>query len=243
MKRAMAYLRATEPPIGDPPPDAPVPDPEPNPEDEVRARRRVALVRHGAYALALAALATLPACDISTGSNPTYITNTATNNQPNGNNGGPTASPSPGGGACPGSAIIAKIRVNPFGYDCPDGVPKPNNNSGLLPVGCTAAVTATPKDQFGNDVPAELHGTEITWRIVAGSEFITVTSDPNEAFNKNVFGKSGPGEFVLEATVCGKSGAWEGRTTVQSQSSGLARFSLGNYQRNDLQPSDFAPRE
>lgn len=150
-------------------------------------------------------LAVLAACN-------TYnlTTNTNTNGQPGG-----SASPSPGpgsGGSCPGAALIASIRVNPFGYDCPSGVTKPNNSSGLLPVGCTAAVTATPKDAAGVDVPASLHGTDIAWSVVSGGIYIEVTSDPNQTFNKNVKGLSAPGEFNLQATVCGKSGAWVGRT-------------------------------
>jgi hypothetical protein len=176
-------------------------------------------------ALALAALA----CDLNLpGSSTTINTNTATNT--NGQNPTASPSPSPAPGSCAGAAIINTVRVNPFGYDCPAGIPKPSNSSGLLPVGCTAAVTATPKDFAGNDVPAELHGTEILWVVETGGQFIQVTSDPNEAFNKNVLGVAGPGEFVLAATVCGKRGAWVGRTTVQSASSGLARFSLGGYE-------------
>jgi hypothetical protein len=140
------------------------------------------------------------------------IVNTATNavTQPSPV---PSGSPSPGTTGCPGAAVVASIRVNPFGYDCPSGTP-PNNSSGLLPVGCTAAVTATPKDIRGVDVPAELHGPDITWAILAGAQFIQVTDDPNERFNKNVLGVSAPGEFVLQASLCGKSGAWVGRTVA-----------------------------
>lgn len=173
------------------------------------------MVKIGALMAVVVIVATV-ACIELPGSNTTVITNTNTNNQ--GNQPSPGASPSPGaGGSCPGASLIAKVRVNPFGMECPEGTPKPNNSSGLLPVGCTAAVTATPKDQFGTDVPAELHGPDITWRIVSGSQYIQVTPDPNQDFNRNVTGLSAPGEFILEATVCGKAGAWEGRTVPAGQ--------------------------
>lgn len=165
------------------------------------------------YTAAVAIMAILlGACDLNLPGSTTTI-NTATNNQSQPAP-APVGSPSPAPGTCAGAAIIALVRVNPFGYDCPDGVPEPSNNSGLLPVGCTARVTATPKDIRGNDVPAEVHGPDIGWSIIAGSQYIQVTDDPFENFNKNVMGLSGPGEFVLQATVCGRSGVWAGRTVV-----------------------------
>ncbi len=125
----------------------------------------------------------------------------------------PSPSPSPAAGACvPG--VVEFVRVNPFGYDgCPSSPPA--NSSGLLPAGCTAHVTATPKDRNGTDVPASIHGTQIIWSTVLGADRITVTDDPTQPFNKNVqkVASSAPGEFSLQATICGITGAWNGRTT------------------------------
>lgn len=122
----------------------------------------------------------------------------------------PSASPSPGSGSCPVAGVIASIRVNPFGYQCPAGTPVPNNSSGVLPIGCTAVVTATPKDVAGRDVPDNVHGPNITWSTESGASFIDVTDWPGNAFNKNVAGRS-PGEFRLTASLCGITGAWNGR--------------------------------
>lgn len=129
---------------------------------------------------------------------------------------GPSPSPSPSPAASCASAVKS-VRVNPFGekWDCPAGVVKPPNNAGVLPLGCTAPVTATPKGdpaQFppNGDVPAEIHGPSIAWALTSGSDHIRVTDDPTQPFNKNVTALS-VGEFRLEATVCGVTGAWLGR--------------------------------
>jgi hypothetical protein len=128
----------------------------------------------------------------------------------------PSPSASPAAGACvPG--IVEFLRVNPFGYDgCPGGPPPNANNSGLLPAGCTVHVTATPKDRNGVDVPASIHGTQIIWHVFLGAERSAVTDDPLQSFNKNVQKTTGsaPGEFSLQATICGITGAWNGRTTL-----------------------------
>jgi hypothetical protein len=126
----------------------------------------------------------------------------------------PNPSPSAGPGGCtPG--VVEFVRVGPFGYDGCPGAP-PANSSGLLPAGCVAHVTATPKDRNGLDVPASLHGTQVVWSVVVGSDRITVTEDPTQNFNRNVqkTPSSAPGEFSLQATVCGVTGAWNGRTTL-----------------------------
>jgi hypothetical protein len=128
--------------------------------------------------------------------------------------GQPSASPSPGGsGSCPVSGVIASIRVSPFGYQCQAGVPVPNNSSGTLPAGCTAIVTATPKDATGRDVPDNVHGPNIVWATEIGAALLNVDDFPGQAFNKNVTPATGvtSGEFRLAATVCGVTGAWNGR--------------------------------
>jgi len=164
--------------------------------------------------LAIASLALTMGCDEPvppTAPTIPNITNVNINNI--GTQPGPNPSPSPGTGQCVREAIDS-VRVNPFGYqNCPTA--PPNNSSGLLPFGCTARVTATPKDRAGVDVPASLHGTQITWSVAIGADRIVVTDDPEQPFNKNVRMRDGsaPGEFRLEATVCTVTGAWNGRTT------------------------------
>jgi hypothetical protein len=170
--------------------------------------------------LALAFIAALvlvvgTACfDLPGSGGDTTIVNTATNN--NGPTAVPTpgASPSPSAGSCPGAAIIASIRVNPFGYECAAGIPEPNNNSGLLPVGCEARLTATPKRADGTDVPADLHGTEIVWGSPIGTQYIQTRPDSENTFNRYVRAVTGPGQISVPATVCGKTGAWEAQVTV-----------------------------
>ena len=163
------------------------------------------------YGAALAALLLAVACYPPTVPTPVppTITLNCIGNSCNGPS--PAPSPSPGAEAC--AAAIDSIRVNPFGYECDPGVSKPANNSGLLPMGCTAAVTATPKDKAGKDVPAEVHGSGITWSVVLGASHVEVTDWPAEPFNKNARAVS-PGEFSLSATVCGHTGAWNGRVTA-----------------------------
>lgn len=166
------------------------------------------------YLAILAALLATVACDEKVASptpqgNQTQIVTVIVGSQPS-----PNASPSPGSGSCtPG--VVEFVRVNPFGYDGCPGTPPPNS-SGLLPAGCTARVTATPKDRNGADVPASLHGQNIIWAVTIGADKILVTDDPEQPFNKNVQMRSGsaPGEFQLTATVCSVTGAWNGRTVV-----------------------------
>lgn len=126
------------------------------------------------------------------------------------NPGSPDASPSPGG-QCVREAVDS-VRVNPFGYEgCPGQ--RPSNSSGLLPAGCTARVTATPKGPTGQDTPSSLHGTQIVWSVTSGAALIEVTDNPEQPFNKNVRARQGvtSGEFQLTATVCGVTGGWNGR--------------------------------
>jgi hypothetical protein len=126
----------------------------------------------------------------------------------------PSSGGSPSPGASPTSpgceAAVKSVRVNPFGYSCDDGVDKPANSSGLLPLGCTAHVTATPKDQTGKDVPDTVHGPIAGWSVSFGGSHVEVTPDPNQPFNVNVRATS-VGEFSLETSVCNVRGAWAGR--------------------------------
>lgn len=138
---------------------------------------------------------------------------------------GPGTNPSPAPTNCVPEAIDS-VRVNPFGYACPAGVTPPRNGSGEVPANCTAIFTATPKRPDGTDVPAALHGSNITWAVPIGSERVQLTDFGDQPFNKNVTVRPGsaPGEVQITATVCGKTGAWIGRTTAATASSsgGLA---------------------
>lgn len=119
-----------------------------------------------------------------------------------------TVAPGPVPGAACNPAVIDHVRVSPYDISCPTGTAAPNNSAGVLPVGCDAIVTATPKLASGEDVPPEAHGPDITWSIVSGADLISVRDFSGQVFNKHVEGiKAGP--FKLQATVCGKTGAWE----------------------------------
>lgn len=149
----------------------------------------------------LVALAALPACQT--------VTVISDESQNGGGGVGPSGPSAPG---C--EAMVKTVRVNPFGYDCEDA-DAPNNSSGLLPLTCTARVTATPKDATGRDVPDTVHGPNITWSLPFGGSHVEVNDDPSQPFNKNVRAVS-VGEFSIEATVCGVVGRWNGRVVAGS---------------------------
>jgi hypothetical protein len=111
-------------------------------------------------------------------------------------------------------AAVQTVRVNPFGYGCSGG-DEPANSSGVLPLNCTARVTATPKGPGGIDVPDTIHGPNITWFIKSGASHIMVLDDPTQPFNKNVRGLS-VGPFELAATVCNVTGVWSGQVTEET---------------------------
>lgn len=154
-------------------------------------------IQIGAVLVALLAF-TVPACQ-------TVIVDTGDTAGGGGNPNGPSAPTTPG---C--EAAVKSVRVNPFGYDVPDGVARPANSSGLLPIGAVAHTTATPKDASGRDVPDTVHGPNISWAVTFGGSHIEVTDDPSQPFNKHIRGLS-VGEFQVTATVCGVSGSWTGR--------------------------------
>jgi hypothetical protein len=118
------------------------------------------------------------------------------------------ATPLPGAsGAC----FVPQVRVGPFGFDCP-GRTAPANNAGILPLGCTAVFTATPKDAAGNDLTPAQHGAEIQWSIVAGADHVILHDYGGEPFNKLVQPTS-VGDYVITATVCGTTGRYSASVT------------------------------
>ena len=104
---------------------------------------------------------------------------------------------------------IYSLRVGFYGIQCPAGVPKPPNSSNRLAVGCLGHVTATPKDKFGHDVDARVHGPYISWTLQQRREIVSMREDTNVAFNKALRANDS-GSFVLCATVQGKTGCLEG---------------------------------
>jgi hypothetical protein len=79
---------------------------------------------------------------------------------------------------------IASLLVRAYGYRCEAGVKAPDNGSDIiLPIGCGAQVTATPKDEFGLNVPEEIHGKEITWFYTDGADLMYCEPWKDEPFN------------------------------------------------------------
>jgi hypothetical protein len=100
---------------------------------------------------------------------------------------------------------IAYIRVSFFGFNCPDGTPEPDKLEKKLPVVCDGYATATPKDPDGRDVPLVVHGSDVTWTLKQGAEFVSLRPWPDQPFNQTVSPHT-PGYFKLCATVQGQTG-------------------------------------
>jgi len=123
----------------------------------------------------------------------------------------PSPAPSPGqAGACQPGAVD-EVRVGIFGQVCPNGKTPPNNAARTILIGCTAAITATPKLQ-GVEVKAEVHGTAIDWNVFASAPGVLEVQIPPNNFNRDAKGLgSGTGQF--SAKVCGITGLLD--VTVQ----------------------------
>jgi hypothetical protein len=111
--------------------------------------------------------------------------------------------------------IIDRVRVAFWGFDCDPGVVVPPKLARELPRGCDGAVTATPKDQDGVDVPPAVHGPDIEWELRHGSDVVKVLPDPRypNPFNVLLRHKGPVGSFQLCATVQGVEGCLNGKTT------------------------------
>ncbi len=119
-----------------------------------------------------------------------------------GPNGGPSATPSPGGtGALPAGAFV---RVGFFGISCPQGTTPPANGLRELPLPCRGFLTATPKYQDGSDIPASVHGPNCAWEVTTGASFVNLQTT-GEAFNRDAT-CSAVGPWALKATVLNVSG-------------------------------------
>src|SRR5262249_32897249 len=69
---------------------------------------------------------------------------------------------------------VASILVRFFRYtECANTSPPPNT----LPMGCRGTITATPRDAIGNNLPIDLHGSEVTWFVQYG-DWVTISPSP-----------------------------------------------------------------
>lgn len=102
------------------------------------------------------------------------------------------------------------MRVAFFGIRCGGGRVPPGNTKKQLPLGCSGAVTATPKQAGEIDLPYDAPGLEVQWDLAAGGQFvIKVTDFPGQPFNKNVDARR-VGPFTLCAVVNGVQGCLNG---------------------------------
>lgn len=144
----------------------------------------------------LCALA-LVACETPT--TPTTI-NIWNNQNVSGETASPTPSPSPG-------TAVAKVAVGFYGRSCPSGTPPAVPND--LRVGCTGAITATPKDASGNPMSPADHGPAIEWFYDYGSEVLPTYPGASNDFNRTA-SAAAPGAYRLCASVKGVVGCMEG---------------------------------
>jgi hypothetical protein len=110
--------------------------------------------------------------------------------------------------------LISFVWVGFFSLECNPGTTAPDLGDKLLPLACDGYVTATPKLQNRRDVPAWIHGQDVTWHVRDGADLVSVEPDwryGNE-FNR-VLRPKGVGYFSVCATVLGKQGCLNGRTT------------------------------
>jgi len=140
---------------------------------------------------------------LSFGCNPTpndpstiYISNVNTNTQ-----GGQPSPPPDASGALPAGSVV-KIEI--FGASCPSGA-NPRPNPGELKLGCSLAVTATPKGPDGANLPATVHGPNCAWAVPVGSAALRVVEDGSQPFNATVLATA-IGQGVVSAVVKGTTG-------------------------------------
>jgi hypothetical protein len=101
--------------------------------------------------------------------------------------------------------VVDRVRVGFYGIRCEGERKPPRNGEGLLPVGCTGYVTATPKRADDTDVDPRVHGSEIEWQLVPLGGRVILSNYSEIPFNKVVKGYS-PGDVRLCATVANHQG-------------------------------------
>ncbi len=111
--------------------------------------------------------------------------------------------------------LIAYVRTHLWGYECPPEITPPTPGDRQLPVGCDGRVTATPKLRDGRDVPARIHGPDVTWELREGGEIVTLDVDPrfpDNPFDKILRPSGRLGGFQVCASVLGKVGCLDAQT-------------------------------
>lgn len=104
--------------------------------------------------------------------------NTNTQNSPN-----PTGSPSSTPGAGDTLPAGSSIRVGFFGISCQSGTP-PRNGQGILPIGCQADATCTPKGPTGIDLDISVTGPEASWQIDVGAANVDMVLADGNPYNR-----------------------------------------------------------
>jgi hypothetical protein len=109
---------------------------------------------------------------------------------------GPTtgASPSPS----PGAGAVRSVRIGEFGEVCPQGVGPPAETvPRQVRVGCTSAITCTPLDAQGREIPNATPPRLDSFNVVSGNQHVIVDAFDDNAYNLSVFGLSaGVATFV-----------------------------------------------
>lgn len=99
------------------------------------------------------------------------------------------------------STTFKTVRVGIFAQSCPSGGSVPDNAQNTIIVGCTATLTATPKDDNGTDVvlPDSVWKTlGVSWSVLGSS-----CADIDASFgNSNPFNRQVKGVAAGTCTVC-----------------------------------------
>ncbi|MET0556225.1 MAG: hypothetical protein ABW221_24505 [Vicinamibacteria bacterium] len=101
--------------------------------------------------------------------------------------------------------VVDRVRVGFYGIRCEGERKPPRNGEGLLPLGCTGYVTATPKRADDTDVDRRVHGDEIDWQVVPLGGRVVLSNYSDVPFNKVVKAYSW-GDVRLCATVANHQG-------------------------------------
>jgi hypothetical protein len=111
--------------------------------------------------------------------------------------------------------LVSFVWVGYWAIECNAPTVAPSLAEKILPTQCDGWITATPKLKNGRDVPAWVHGNEVTWHVREGASLVSVDDDHKfgNPFNKVLRPQGGVGIFSVCATVLGKQGCLNSRTT------------------------------
>lgn len=170
----------------------------------------------GVVAMAALVVVLQVACTPTQPTQPPNITVIAGNGNGNISNPGGPSSPAPGS-----NGAIATVKVGAFGITCPGSVKLPSSDR-TIPVGCSMAVTCSPKDVNGVLVSPAVTGPSPDFfdAVTGKGNVVRVSAWDNEPFNVNVVGVNA-GAFALSCISKGvKSDTWAG-DVVAPTASGL----------------------